>query len=544
MKKRALSLALLPVFLAACSSGGSVPQPSASSSTAPVTQALASGSGGTASLPSSGGISGASVTFPPSSSLPSGVSVTFSSSGGLTPPTALNQTRRALSASALAFWQMTFGGSTQQGVAFSGNVTVTIPTPGGTSGTGLVLEVFDGNTLLSSCASTISGNDTVFACANPVLNLGDTYWIEVISGTSLASSSSCIVPVAAAPSGPHLAYYTDAGNDVVDSFDVCSPPSSGVTATFSLPVGTLQNVADTGEIRFDRGAASGDPRVFVLGANGTLVYLDASTTPGTVLQTLTFSGTPHHFTATDPGVSPEMLYVTVGNTTVQAYTVSQSSPYLTLSKTSTAFSSPRGINVEGFVNGTPNDLIVANFGNGTIAAVNPASLAVDSTVSVGGEPQRVSGPNAGLNCALVANASNDTVSAVSVVAPGGTLAAIGSSIALSSAPTADTFFPPGTPGSGTPGFGGNTGFVAMSGSGQIVTCDGTTFTAGGTLTVPSSPNLNPSNYSSTAVDSLVYVVGTNNGTGIVQGYSPNLTSPVFSVSLPSGVVPQDVTAGP
>jgi hypothetical protein len=471
------------------------------------------------------------------------VSVTFTASSSLSPPTPQAKKRPMTSANTVAAWQMTFGGSTATGVVFNGNLTVTIPTPSGASGN-LLLEIFDGTTVVATCGSSVGGSSIVFTCPTPMFNLGDTYWIEIVSGSSLAAG--CIVPIAASPAPPHLIYYTDAGNDVVDSFDVCAQTSGGITGMFTLPSGTLSTSAvDGGEVRFDRFSAAGDPRVFVLGANNTIVYLDVSTAPGTVLQTLTFSGTPHHFAVSEMGVSPEMLYVTVGNTTVESFTVSQTSPYLTLNQTNTNFSSPRGIGLEGEVNGVPNDALVANYGNGTIAAVNRTTLAIDSTVTVGGEPQRVTGPNAELNCALVSNASNANVSAVSIVAPGGTVAAIGSPLPLPTAGTYDTMLPPGTPGNGTPGYGGNVGVVSYDGGALLVSCDGSTFAASGTWTnFPSSPlGMGQSNYTSTAVDSLVYVVGTNNGTPVLQGYNLGGTA-VFNLSLPSSTYPQDVTAGP
>jgi YVTN family beta-propeller protein len=379
------------------------------------------------------------------------------------------------------------------------------------------------------------------------LNLGDTYWIEIVSGSSLAATTSCVVQTASSPAGPHLLYYTDAGNNEVQSFDVCAQPSSGITATFNLPAGTLSSTAsDSGEIRFDRGSATGDPRVFVLGANNTLVYLDVTTAPGTVLATVPFSGTPHHFVATDTGTSPEMLYVTVGNSTLESFTVSQTSPYITSTASLTSLVSPRGVGLEGNVNGTSNDLLVANYGNGTVAAVNRSTLAVDSTVSLGGQPQRVTGPNGSATCAIVTNAANNTASAIGIVAPGGTVAAIGSPIQLPAAAIYDTFFPPGTPGTGTPGYGGTTAIVAMAGEAQLLTCDGTTFATGSLWTsFPSAPSgLAQSNYSSTAVDSLVYVVGANNGTPVLAGYESVQDTPVFELSLAAGIDPQDVTAGP
>jgi hypothetical protein len=520
----------------------SSPTPSTTS-----TQTLTAASGGTATLPASSGISGATVSFPAAASLPSGVSVVFSSAGSLAPPAAQSKTRKPLSASALAFWQMTFTGSTLQGVTFNGNITVTIPTPSGLTGTSLLLEVFDGTTLGAACSSAVSGSNTVFTCSNPQLNLGDTYWIEIVTGSALAATSSCIVQIAASPAGPHLLYYTDAGNNAVRSFDVCAQPSSGITATFTLPSGTLSgSVADSGEIRFDRGSAAGDPRVFVLGANNTLVYLDVSTAPGTILATVPFSGTPHHFAVTDVGTTPELLYVTVGNSTLESFTVSQTSPYLTSGPSLTTLTGPRGIGLEGNVAGTYNDMLVANFGGGTVAAVNRTTLAIDSTVTLGGEPQRVTGPNAGLNCAVVTNAANNSAYGVSIVAPGGTVAAIGSPVTLPSAALYDTFFPPGTPGTGTPGYGGNTAIVALAGAAQLLTCTGTTFTAGPLWSsFPSAPSgLGQSNYSSTAVDSLVYVVGANNGTPVLQGYTATQDSPVFSINLAAGINPQDVSAGP
>lgn len=541
---------LFAFALAACGGGSSAPAiplststPSTAPSSSPATSVTQSvtAAGATVNLPVSGSVTGASVTFP-ASTIPSGVSATFSAASTLNPPTAQHKRRATASPSALAFWQLTFSGSSDTSVAFNGSITLSIPTPSGSSG--LLLEIFNGTELASTCASSASGGTTTFACANANLNLTATYWIEIVASSALAAG--CIVPIGASPAGPHLLYYTDEGHNVVDSFDVCAQPASGVTASFALPSGTLStSVADGGEIRFDRGSSGADPRVFVLGANNTIVYMDVSSAAGTVLQTLTFTGTPHHFAVSEATVSPEILVVTVGNTTVQAYTVSETSPYLTLAQSNAGFSSPRGISLEGEVNGTRNDAIVANYGNGTIAAVDTATLAIDSTVSVGGEPQRVTGPNGALNCALVTNASNDTVDAVSAVQPGGTIAQIGSALTLPSAANYDTMFPPNTPGSGTPGYGGNTGVVSYDGGALLATCDGTSFASAGTWsTFLSAPvGLGQSNYSSTAVDSLVYAVGSNGGTPILAGY--NLSgNAVFSISLTSGVVPADVTAGP
>jgi hypothetical protein len=399
----------------------------------------------------------------------------------------------------------------------------------------------------------VSGTTTTFTCANPQLNLGDTYWLEVVSGSSL-SAASCIVPVAASPAGPHLLYYTDGANNVVDSFDVCAQPASGITATYTLPSGTLSTSGastNPGEVRFDRGSAAGDPRVFVMGANNTLVYLDVSATPGTVLQTIAFGGTPHHFVATKGGAGAEYLLVTVGNAKLLSYQVSQTAPYLTQVASIGTLSSPRGVGIEGDANGSLNDPIVANTGNGTVDAINGSMLAggtltVDATLALGGAPEKVTGPNAELTCVLVADAANMSVSAVSIAAPGGTIHQIGSAIPLPATPTYDTFMPPGgNPGTGTAGYGGNTGIVAYANGAQLVTCDGTTFAAGPTWTsFPTASGLAFSNFTSTAINSLLYVVGSNNGTPVLQGYLASQDVPVFSVTLGSGVVPQDVTPGP
>jgi len=528
------------------------PSASASPSTSS-TQTLAA-SGATVALPASNGVTGASVVFPPASNLPSGVSVVFNSSNALMPPSAQSTKRRRLSASTTAFWQMTFTGSTAQDITFAGNITVSIPTPAGVSGTGMVFEVFDGSSLAATCAPSMSGNTTTFTCTNPHINLGDTYWLEVVAGSAL-STASCIVPVAASPAGPHLLYYTDGGNNVVDSFDVCAQPASGFTATYTLPAGTLSTTGTSmnpGEIRFDRGSAAGDPRVFVVGANDTLVYLDVSTTPGTVLQTITYSATPHHLTATNGAEgAPEYLLVTIGNDKLISYQVSQTPPYLTPVASIATLSSPRGVGVEGSTNGVRNDPIVANTGNGTVDAINSStlgagSLTVDSTLALTSAPEKVTGPNAGLNCVLVADATNDSISAVSIAGPGGTIRQIGTPIPLPAAPTYDTFFPPGgNPGTGSAGYGSNTGIVTYAGGATLVTCDGTNFTVGPTWTTfPTASGLAASNYSSTAINSLLYVVGTSNGTPVLQGYTATQDTPLFSATLASGVVPQDVTAGP
>ncbi len=441
---------------------------------------------------------------------------------------------------------MTFSGSTLANVVFDNSITATLPATAGVTGTNLVLEVFDGANLAANCPPAATAAGTVYTCANLKINLADTYYLELVAGSNLTAASNCIVPIAASPAGPHLLYYTDAGNDAVDSFDVCAQPASGVTATFALPPGTAAPTAQ-GEIRFDRASAASDPRVFVLGVNNTLVYLDVTTAPGTVLQTVDLPQTPHHIAGTSPGTTPEILYVTMGNGTLATYTVSQTAPYLTAGPALTALSSPRGAGLEG----VSNDMFVANFGDGTVDAIDRSKLVVDSSVNLStasttAQPQGVSGPNAAANCALVMSAGTNTVSALSIVAPGGTATMIGTPIALPSVGLQLSYFPPGTPGSGSPGYGGNVAMVVSAGAAQLVTCDGTAFNAGPLwTTLPSTPTgIAPSNYTSTAVDSLIYVVGTNSGTPVLQGYAATSSTPAFTVNPASGVLPQDVTAGP
>jgi len=176
--------------LAACGGGGgggstvkpAVAQPTPTSTPTGVTQAL-SASGGTIALPA-GELAGASITFP-ASDMPAGVDVTFSTnqSGA---PSPQNRTRRTLSASAIAVYVMTFSGSSQSGITFSGSITLQYT---GTT-TGLTLEVFDDANLVSVCPESVSNGVTTFTCSNVTINLADTYYLEIVSGSNVTPTPS------------------------------------------------------------------------------------------------------------------------------------------------------------------------------------------------------------------------------------------------------------------------------------------------------------------------------------------------------------------
>ena len=181
--------------------------------------------------------------------------------------------------------------------------------------------------------------------------------------------------------------------------------------------------------------------------------------------------------------------------------------------------------------------------------MNTTSLAIDQTLTVGGSPNGVSGPNASATCALVEDNTTNVVSAVGIDANGAATAAeIGTSIALPGAPVGVTYFPPATSGTGTLGFGSTTALVPTPGAGIVLSCNGTTFTSAGTyaafMSTPAAAA--PSEYASTVVPGLVYVVGSDNGTPQFYAYPQYTSFPVFKIASPgsTSAAYSAVTSGP
>ncbi len=315
--------------------------------------------------------------------------------------------------------------------------------------------------------------------------------------------------------------------------------TSNVTNYTNLPAGTNPQ-----EVKFDRHSSAADPRLFVVGQNNSLVWLDVTSAPGTQLRVIAFGGAVHH--VNDSSVSPYM-WLTFGANHFNQYTVNEGAMTLTVTTSISTLVNPKGFGLEG----SGNDILLANSGAGQILALNPSTLGADAAVNVGGTPDKVSGPNGPTpSCALAADSTNNRVEAISVGAtPALGTAQIGTTLSVPGSPVSAAFFPPGTPGSGTIGIGSTTGIVALAAGGaQLYTCTGSSF-ASSTFwqTFPTNPAaMVTSVYASTAVSSLVYVTGLDNGVPSLQaftaGYDHNLGSLTLTgTSTPN---PTDVTAGP
>jgi len=158
-----------------------------------VTSTLSS-SGGTITLPSSGSISGATFTYP-SNNITGSVKVTFTASGS--GPSPYSNVRKIASASAVGSYSMTFSGaSSSQSVTFNGSLELSYP--GATSN--LILEIFDAtNTSIANPIATCNesqSNDTItFTCSGTTIaNPTDTFYIEVVTGSSLVAANAFICP--------------------------------------------------------------------------------------------------------------------------------------------------------------------------------------------------------------------------------------------------------------------------------------------------------------------------------------------------------------
>jgi subtilisin family serine protease len=93
---------------------------------------------------------------------------------------------------------MTFNGSSSQSVTFNGNVTLSYS---GTS-SNLLLEIFDGTSLLTECPETQSGSTITFTCSgSPAFgSLSDTYWLEIVDGSNFVAANAFTCPSNNGPS--------------------------------------------------------------------------------------------------------------------------------------------------------------------------------------------------------------------------------------------------------------------------------------------------------------------------------------------------------
>jgi hypothetical protein len=347
-------------------------------------------------------------------------------------------------------------------------------------------------------------------------------------------STSASIPVGTA--GPHMVYVSDAGNNQILGYDVCA--NNPTPSAYSLPPNTNPD-----DVKFDRSSSPGAPRVFAIShTNNTLVWLDVTSSPGTVLQTLSFGGTPHH--ANDSSTSP-YLFVSIGSSTFKKFQITEGpTPALTAVATaspSSTLNGPRGFGLGG----PGNDILLANTGAGTVQAVNPTTMTLDGAVSVPGSPTEVSGPNANQSCAIAAG-PNGTMSGVSLVGPGGTPTLLGSPVGTNGNSVAVAFFPPQIANSGTIGYGGTVGLSATYGTAVLVTCDadGFAFSEYWGLFMSEPVALAPSEYASLAVPGIIYAVGYDNGVPSLQAYMWDVDHDLGSITLPSNANPTGVTAGP
>lgn len=415
------------------------------------------------------------------------------------------------------------------GLTLGNAISVTNVNPADSpSGYGFTPSTFTSGS--GSLAFTYNGTDTNIGAFTITSSLAPDGHTNEYSGILGA------IPVASA--GPHMVYVADSGNNQILGYDTCSDVQQS-PLIYSLPAGT-----NPVEVRFDRSSTALDPRLFVLSqALNQLVWLDVANAPGTVKQTLTFGGTPHH--VNDSSTSA-YLWVTIGSTTFKKFAIDEATPALTAIASPppiTSLNAPRGF---GF-GGAGNDILVANTGAGTLQAVNPSTMVTDGFVSIAAAPSKVSGPNVNASCALATSSTPNSVYAVSIVGAGGTPALIGSPIGLPGTPVAQQYFPPTVPNSGTIGFGTITGIIATTNAGaQLVTCDGSTFAASAFwpifMTQPAA--MVSSEYASLAVGGLIYVTGMDNGQPVLQAFTSTYDHDLGSVYLPSGATPTDVTVGP
>lgn len=349
--------------------------------------------------------------------------------------------------------------------------------------------------------------------------------------------------------GPHYVYVTDSTNDQIDAFDICASNDAVVPiTTYSLPASPLK-------IKFDRYQSTpSDPRVFVM-TSSEVLYVDiGNSTANGAADVLASPAPGGTLTSIQDSSSSGALFVT-GGSYLKKYTTSTSTPYLTLAGTnSSAFTAPAHIGLEG----TGNDAFVADPGKGFVAAVDTTNaLPVNQSVEPSDTPNFVSGPNSDTSCALATDSTAGTVAGINVVTAGATsgLTTLGSS--SFSGVEGAFFFPPAITGSGTEGYGSTTALAIAPGEALIVTCADGSFSPVTTWTpFMAAPTRggSPSNYASTVVPGLVYLVGTDDNPAlnggspstipIFEAYSQYANTPLFWVDSPSSGTLTAVTSGP
>jgi hypothetical protein len=399
----------------------------------------------------------------------------------------------------------------------------------------------DGNYTLSPAAIS-SGSGTLNYTYTGTDPYPGIFTITTSIGTDGGSNEYVgIVPsIPVATPGPHYIYVADSANNDILGYDLCFSGGGDPTPNvYTLPAGTNPT-----EVKFDRNSSAVDPRLFVLSsaANNQLVWLDVSSTPGTVVQQPTFGGTPHE--AADDAAGK--LFVSIGGTTLKSWTVNEGAGTLTPAASNTTLPNPpRGFKLEG----SGDDLLLGTTG-GTIYAVNPSTLAIDGSVATGGTPVKLTGPDGPApDCALAIDTTLGYTYAMTIRPTPETSPVHFNTIETAATPVTATFFPPATPGSGNLGIGGSTAIIITNGGGaQLGTCNGTaeTWTSGALWsTFMSNPvAVVPSEYASNSVDTLIYVVGSDNGQPSLQAFASTYDHDLGSIQLPGGANPTSVTAGP
>jgi hypothetical protein len=399
----------------------------------------------------------------------------------------------------------------------------------------------DGNYTLSPAAIT-SGSGTLSYSYTGTDPYPGIFTITTSIGTDGGSNEyvGIVSSIPVATPGPHYVYVADSSNNQIEAYDVCGNAAQ-TPNIFTLPAGT-----DPTEVKFDRNSSAADPRLFVVSSstNNDVVWLDVASTPGYVVQTLTgLGGTPHEVADNGSGE----LFASIGSATMRSWTINEGLGTLSLLVSNNTFTStpPRGFKLEG----SGDDLLLGT-SSGSILAVNPSTLAVDGSVTTGGTPTKLTGPNGPTpDCALAIDTTLGYTYAITVRATPETSPVHFNTIETAAPPVTATFFPPATPGSGNLGIGGSTAIIITNGGGeQLGTCNGTaetwTPTAFWTTFMNDPVAVVPSEFASTSVDTLIYVVGYDSGVPVLQPFASTYDHDLGSVQLPSGASPTSVTAGP
>jgi virginiamycin B lyase len=184
-------LMLLAGLVVGCGGGGGVSTtPVTSTPTAGPTSASASvapSSTSALTVPASNGVSG-TFSLVTGATWPTGVSTTITSvtSGAPTPQSAQ---RKTLAATALATWKITFSGSTATANLSS---APTISFSGLTNPSSVTVELFDSTAGGSPSIFTYNATAGTFVATGTQFQvvLGDTFYLEIVSGSTLGASPS------------------------------------------------------------------------------------------------------------------------------------------------------------------------------------------------------------------------------------------------------------------------------------------------------------------------------------------------------------------